>query len=199
VGSGNWIGYYDAQEGREPRELLTEVLRAFDADGRTGRAVDLGCGHGTDSLVLLERGWDVLSIDAQDDAIRRLRAWLTDDVAARSTTVVSPMQVVDLPRADLVFASFSLLFCPPEAFPDLWARIRASLRPGGRFAGELFGDRDTWASDPEMTFHDVDAARALFDGLELESFVEEEEDGEAFEGPKHWHVFHVIAKRTDAG
>lgn len=49
-----------------------------------------------------------------------------------------------------------------------------------------------------MTFHDADAARALFDGLELECFVEEE-DGEAFEGPKHWHVFHVIAKRTDAG
>jgi hypothetical protein len=49
-----------------------------------------------------------------------------------------------------------------------------------------------------MTFHDVDAARAVFDGLELESFVEEE-DAEAFEGPKPWHVFHVIAKRTDAG
>jgi hypothetical protein len=50
-----------------------------------------------------------------------------------------------------------------------------------------------------MTFHDVDAARALFAGLEIESFVEEEEDGEAFEGPKHWRVFHVIPKRTDAG
>ena len=199
MGSGNWIGYYDSQKGREPRELLSEVLRSFDAEGRIGSAVDLGCGDGTDSLALLEHGWDVLSIDAQDDAIRRLRARLTDDVAARSTTVVSPMQAVDLPRADLVFASFSLPFCPPEAFPDLWARIRASLRPGGRFAGELFGDRDTWASDPEMTFHDVGAARALFDGLELESFVEEEEDGEAFEGPKHWHVFHVIAKRPDAG
>ncbi|HEX6580981.1 MAG TPA: hypothetical protein VF195_08930 [Actinomycetota bacterium] len=109
------------------------------------------------------------------------------------------MQAVDLPPADLVLASFSLPFCPPEAFPDLWVRIRGSLRPDGRFAGELFGDRDTWASDPEMTFHDVDAARALFHGLELESFVEEEEDGEAFDGPKHWHVFHVIVKRTDAG
>ncbi len=50
-----------------------------------------------------------------------------------------------------------------------------------------------------MTFHDVEAARALFDGLELESFVEEEEDGEAFEGPKHWHVFHVIARRAGLG
>jgi tellurite methyltransferase len=199
VVSGDWTGYYDAQEGREPRELLTEVLRAFDADDRVGSAVDIGCGDGTDSLALLERGWDVLSIDAEDDAIRRLRARLTDDMAARSTTVVSPMEAIDLPPTDLVFASFSLPFCPPEAFPELWARIRASLRPGGHFAGELFGDRDTWASDPAMTFHDLDAARALFDGLEVASFVEEDEDGESFDGPKHWHVFHVIAKRAESG
>jgi SAM-dependent methyltransferase len=199
VASGDWIGYYDAQEGREPRELLMEVLRASDAEHRVGSAVYIGCGDGTDSLALLERGWHVLSIDAQDDAIRRLRARLTEDVAARSRTVISQMEAVDLPPVDLVFASFSLPFCPPEAFPDLWGRIRASLRPGGRFAGELFGDRDTWASDPEMTFHDVDGARALFDGLELKSFVEEEEDGEAFAGPKHWHVFHVVARRPSPG
>jgi trans-aconitate methyltransferase len=199
VPSADWFGYYDAQEGREPRELLTEVLRAFDAEHRVGSAVDIGCGDGTDSLALLARGWNVLSIDAEDDAIRRLRARLTDDVAARSTTDVSPMEGVDLPPADLVFASFSLPFCPPESFPDLWARIRASLRRGGRFAGELFGDRDTWASDPTMTFQDEDAARALFDGLVVESFVEEDEDGESFDGPKHWHVFHVIARRPGPG
>jgi hypothetical protein len=27
------------------------------------------------------------------------------------------------------------------------------------------------------------------------SFVEEDEDGRAVSGPKHWHVFHVIAAR----
>ena len=48
-----------------------------------------------------------------------------------------------------------------------------------------------------MTFHTEDAARALFDGFEVESFVEEDEDGESFDGPKHWHVFHVIARRPE--
>jgi hypothetical protein len=111
--------------------------------------------------------------------------------------MVSSMESADLPATDLVFASFSLPFCPPAAFPGLWRGIRSALRPGGRFAGELFGDRDTWASDPTMTFHTEDAARALFHGLEVESFVEEDEDGEAFDGPKHWHVFHVIARRPE--
>jgi hypothetical protein len=52
----------------------------------------------------------------------------------------------------------------------------------------------SWASDPDMTFQDARAAKELFEGLEVESFEEEEEDGEAFDGPKHWHVFHVIAR-----
>ena len=174
---------------------MLQVLRSFEVEGRVGSAVELGCGDGTGSVELLTRGWEVLSIDAHDDAIRRLRERIPADAEPRSTTMVSSMESADLPATDLVFASFSLPFCPPAAFPGLWHRIRSALRPGGRVAGELFGDRDTWASDPSMTFHTEGAARALFDGLEVESFVEEDEDGESFDGPKHWHVFHVIARR----
>jgi hypothetical protein len=36
-------------------------------------------------------------------------------------------------------------------------------------------------------------AEALFDGWTVERFEEEENDGEACSGPKHWHLFHVIA------
>lgn len=195
--SGDWVGYYDAQIGREPREVLVRVLERFQREGRVGSAVDLGCGDGTDTVELLNRGWEVVSIDAQGDSIRRVREKIPPEAASRSTTIVSAMEDANLPRADLVFASFSLPFCRPDAFPDLWHRLRSSLYPGGRFAGELFGDRDSWASDPDMTFHDAGAARSLFDGLEVESFEEEEEDGEAFDGQKHWHVFHVIPRRPD--
>jgi tellurite methyltransferase len=194
VSSGDWTGYYDAQGDREPRELLLEALRSFDREGRTGVAVDLGAGQGIESEALVRRGWKVIAVDAEEEGIRRLRE-RAGALATRLRTIVSRMEAVEVPDADLVHASFSLPFCAPDAFPDLWARIRSALRPGGRFAGELFGDRDSWASDPEMTFHDVDAARALFEGMELESFVEEDEDGESFDGPKHWHVFHVIARR----
>ena len=159
--------------------------------------MDLGCGDGTDTVELLNRGWEVVSIDAQEGSIRRVREKIPPEAASRSTTIVSAMEDASLPRSDLVFASFSLPFCRPDAFPDLWDRLRSALYPGGRFAGELFGDRDSWASDPDMTFHDAGAARCLFDGLEVESFEEEEEDGDAFDGQKHWHVFHVIARRPD--
>jgi hypothetical protein len=77
----------------------------------------------------------------------------------------------------------------------VWRRVRGAIRPGGRFAGELLGDRDTWAPEDDTSAFTIDRARALFEGFELEGFEEEEEDGEACSGPKHWHVFHAVARR----
>jgi tellurite methyltransferase len=191
VGDG-WVDYYDGQGDREPRDLLLQALDSFDAEGRVGVAVDLGAGQGFETAELLRRGWEVLAIDAEPDGIRRLLERVGEE--PRLTTLVSPMQDAALPPADLVHASFSLPFCPPASFPGLWDRIRSAIRPDGRFTGELFGDRDTWAStESQMTFFDAAGARALFDGFDVESFVEEEEDDE--EMPKHWHVFHVIARQ----
>lgn len=195
--SGDWVGYYDAQIGREPREVLVRVLERFQREGRVGSAVDLGCGDGTDTVELLNRGWEVVSIDAQGDSIRRVREKIPPEAASRSTTIVSAMEDASLPRSDLVFASFSLPFCHPDAFPDLWHRLRSALYPGGRFAGELFGDRDSWASDPDMTFHDVVPRDLSSTGSRWSRPRKKREDGEAFDGQKHWHVFHVIARRPD--
>ncbi len=61
--SDDWVGYYDAQVGREPRELLMRVLGLFQREGRVGHALDLGCGDGTDTVELLNRGWQVVSED----------------------------------------------------------------------------------------------------------------------------------------
>jgi tellurite methyltransferase len=193
---GDWVGYYEQQGEREPHDLLLQVLALFEEDGRHGLAVDLGCGQGFESAELLRRGWDVIAIDATEEGIRRLRDRVPDSDAPRLRTVVSRMEDVDVPTADLIYASFSLPFCRPAVFPRLWGDIREAIRPGGRFAGELFGDRDTWASSEEdMTFFDIASARALFDGMEFESFVEEENDDQGWDEMKHWHVFHAIARR----
>ena len=190
-----WSDYYEQNEGREPRDRLVEILATYR---EPGRAVDLGCGAGIDTLAMLARGWRVCAIDAEDEAIRRLRARVPSELRDRLETRVSPMEEVALPSADLLHASFSLFFCDPERFADVWRRIGSSLGVGGRFVGELLGDRDTWAPEADISAFTEAQARALFDGWELERFEEEDEDGEACSGPKHWHLFHVVA-RTPAG
>jgi tellurite methyltransferase len=197
LGSSDWTKYYDAV-ALEPRTTLLEALRRFDEEGSRERfAVDLGCGTGGDTVELLRRGWRVLALDGQAEAIDRLRALeLSEGERGRLETRVSRFETTEWPPADLVNSSFALPFCRPGDFPALWERIEHSLRPGGRFSGHLFGDRDEWSNEDDMTFQTRAEAEALLSRFEVELFDEVEEDSETAVGePKHWHFFQVVARR----
>jgi tellurite methyltransferase len=78
----------------------------------------------------------------------------------------------------------------------LWERIPSSLRRGGRFSGQLFGDRDGWAQDPALSFHRRADVEDLLQAFQLERFDEIEQNGRTALGePKHWHVFHIVARK----
>jgi hypothetical protein len=47
-----------------------------------------------------------------------------------------------------------------------------------------------------MTSFSRAEAEKLFEGWTIERFEEEENEGEACSGPKHWHVFHVVARAS---
>ena len=111
-----------------------------------------------------------------------------------TVAVMDLAEVERLPGADLVYSGYSLQYIPPERFRRVWAAIRGGLRPGGLVAVNLLGDRDEWAGTPGETFLAEAEVRALFDGLEIVHFAEEDADGPAYGGPKHWHVFDVIAR-----
>jgi tellurite methyltransferase len=185
-----WVRYYDAT-GDKPRETLLAAMEGF---ATPGVAIDLGCGAGRDTLELLRRGWRVIAIDSEEEAIRRLRAKTGDD--ERLEIQVARYEDATFSSCDLVNASWSLPFCRPEAFGAVWSRIVDAIRSEGRFCGQLFGDRDEWADERDMTFHTCEEAERLFAGFELERFDELDEDGKTALGtPKHWHVFNVVARK----
>lgn len=196
--ASDWTEYYEAA-GDEPRDTLLEALRRFDEEERRERfAVDLGCGTGRDTFELLRRGWRVLALDGTAEAIERLRSRPGPSARQRDRleTLVVSFEEADWPAADLVNSSFALPFCAPGAFPALWRRIEHSLLPGGRFSGHLFGDRDGWSGEDDMTFLTRNEVDALLAGFEVELLDELEEDGSTATGrPKHWHLFHVVARR----
>lgn len=171
------------------------MLNHIDWEGRPrqGRtAIDLGCGAGNDTLELLRRGWNVLSIDGEEASARFLARRVPARHRSSLVSIVAPMEEVELPPADLVYASFSLPFCPPGRFTGLWANIRRAVRPGGHFAGQFFGDRDAWSGNPNLTFHSQEEVRRRARGFQLELLRETLEDGMSFSGPKQWHFFDVI-------
>ncbi len=195
----DWPGYFEAVAGKPARETLLLALDRFDREPSMHGprlAVDLGCGEGRDTAELLRRGWRVLAIDGHPDAFRRLLERADLPHRDRLGTALAPFEGFTVPTCDLVNASFSLPFCPPEAFGALWESIVAAIGPGGRFSGQLFGDRDTWASFPDRSHQTREHALALLDPFELERFDEDEKPGaDAFGTPKHWHVFHVVARK----
>lgn len=189
-----WEDFYNRMQGREPRQLLLDVLEKFPEQA-SFQAIDLGCGDGTETALLLSHGWHVLAVDGESAAIRHLMEKVPKEGQALLQTQVAKFEDVILPPADLIHASFSLPFCHPDHFATFWDKIVRAVKPGGRFAGQFFGVRDSWANEKGMTFHTEEQVLSMFADFELESFQEIDEDGEAASGPKHWHIFAVIARK----
>jgi tellurite methyltransferase len=205
LSSHDWVTYYEAVAGRPPRETLLEALQRFEAEPQPQRerfAVDLGCGEGRDTIELLRRGWQVLAIDGESQGLERLRDRL-EQVGDRPLPAhqlhTHHMRFEDLvlpPVVDLINASFCLTFCPPERFPALWQTITDALVVGGRFAGQLFGDLDSWACYQGRTHHTRQEVETLLRPFVVEYFAEEEHLGKTAKGEeKYWHLFHIVARK----
>lgn len=195
--------YYQAVEGRPPRETLLTALSHFEAEyspgnGRSimGNAVDLGCGNGRDTVELLRRHWRVFAIDGEAEAIARLRQRTDINRTYLETRVQTFESLVLPPDVDLVNASFCLPFCPPQHFAEMWEEIVNALRVGGRFCGHLFGDRDSWASYGDISTHTRKQVEALLSPFAIELLDEEEHPGKTALGEeKHWHLFNFVARK----
>lgn len=194
----DWGAYYRAVEGRPPRETLLRALEQFTTETgfTTGFAIDLGCGDGRDTVELLQRGWRVLGIDGETEAIERLRD-RPDISLAQLETQIMRFEQLQLPDSvDLINASFCLPFCPPDHFPTLWQTIVQALRSGGRFCGQLFGDRDSWAVQPSMSHFTRVQLDELLTPFEVEFLEEEDHPGQTALGEaKHWHIFHLVVRK----
>lgn len=199
-----WGRYYDAVADKPPRPTLLHALDLFAAEGvpAKGRpppfALDLGCGDGRDTVALLRRGWRVLAIDATPEAINRLLARPDLPEGALLEARVERFEDFQPPACELVNASFSLPLCTPEHFPLLWERLAAAIRPGGRFAGQLYGPQDDWTGRG-ITIHDRTAIERLCFGFRAEKLDETIEDGiTALGKSKRWHVFHLVLAKPPA-
>jgi SAM-dependent methyltransferase len=172
------------------------IVRFPEADNASRLAIDLGCGAGSETIALLNLGWEVVAIDQQADALAIVRSLVKPDERSRLRTQAGSFKDVELPPADFIWASFSLPFASPEDFPALWRKIVGSLKPGGRFAGDFFGPRHAWADRKNMNFHTAEQVRSLCDSLMIEYFISEEgEKITATSGPQHWHAYAIVAKK----
>lgn len=188
----DWPAHFELTKDGPPSPLL---VKAMEYVARKGAALDLGDGALKDARFLLGAGFDVTVVDKEPWMARAAEAIASDKLHV----LVSSFAEFDFPKEayELASAMFALPFNPPDTFDAVFQRIKNALVKDGVFCGQFFGVRDGWAGTPSMTFHTKEQAeRLLTDGMELISFVETEKDSRTADGAlKHWHLFHVIARK----
>lgn len=122
-------------------KLAGDVLALLDAQPGE-RIVDLGCGTGHLTAQIADRGAATVGVDASAEMIAKARA-----THPHLRFEVGDGREFDLgPGFDAVFSNAALHWMP--TLPRVFARVRAHLRPGGRFVFEMGGK------------HNLDAIRA---------------------------------------
>ena len=114
---------------RPPNAYLTAEAESL----RPGRALDAGCGHGSDTLWLAARGWEVTAVDFSTTALAHARsaaAALGADVAERIDWVEGDLAswAPEAGRYDLVLSLYVHIAGSVE---ELVRRLAAGVAPGG--------------------------------------------------------------------
>ena len=185
--------FYENTQNALPHKNIIEFLKL---ENKAGKAIELGCGAGRDTIYLIKNGWNVLAID-RENTEELISNKLTAEELKRFRFISQAFEKVQLEENNLVIANFSLPFCSKGYFIEFWNKIVKSIDKDGYFVGNFFGTNDSWTTIKEnMVFLTREQAIELLEPFEILKFKEIEKDGKTGLGKtKHWHIFEIIAKK----
>jgi tellurite methyltransferase len=191
---GRFAAYIEARRFDPPRPLLLKAAALVEPKDH---ALDAGAGALNATKYLLSAGFTYVTALDASPAAQKVAAELPPE---RVTFVLSRFEDFAFPgdAYDLVNAEFSLPFIAPDNFTSVFTRLLTAVRPGGVFTGQLFGPNDSW-NTPEsgMSFYPRQDIEGFLRGFELLQLDEENHPGTTKLGePKHWHIFHILARRS---
>lgn len=151
--------------GTTPPELVEAVTG--DAAPAPGRALELGCGTGTNAVYLARHGWDVVGVDLIDDAVRQARA--KADAAGVRVRLLSGdatrLDDLDVPGPFELFFDLSCYCGIPHHRRDAYAAgLTRRAVPGARLLTFGYGPE---AFPDEISGVTADELRARFPGWDL--------------------------------
>ena len=187
----NWREFVRITSAEPPWPRLVRAAGMFEGPGE---ALDVGPGGGRDTRYLLSQGWRVTAVDASPSAAAALRRLPQQ---RNLQLVLSAIEDFEPASYDLVNAQFSLPFIARAHFDATVRSLRDSVESGGILTATFFGKHDGWnVAGTELNFSTAADIERLFFGWELIELTEVDEDGHTADGaPKHWHIFHLIARR----
>lgn len=156
-----------------------------------GRILELGCGGGHDSEVMLNAGFDVTPTDGSPELARQAEKRLGQPVG------VLLFEDIDFDAAfDGVWANACLLHAPTDTLPTIFRKIHLALRPGGALYASFKTGQAAGADSFGRFFNQPDEAmvrKAMGDGWRSIEMSRRAGSG-YFNLPTDW--LHVLAVKA---
>jgi cyclopropane fatty-acyl-phospholipid synthase-like methyltransferase len=147
------LAYYQKpvwDTGISPPELLSYIT-----NHKPGRALDLGCGTGTNVITLTKSGWQVTGVDFAPHAIR------TAKKKVQKNGIKADLRVEDATRLDSITDSFDLILdigcfhgLSQESRVKYIANLDRLLSPKGTYLLYVFFT-DSGSHGPGVTQEDI--------------------------------------------
>jgi len=144
--------------GISPPELI-EFIKSHPV----GKAIDLGCGTGTNVITLARAGWDVTGVDFAPRAIK------TAITKLKRENIKATLQVGDVTRLDHVTNSFDLALdigcfhgLPSQGKSDYLTQLDRLLAPNGFWLMYGFFNPNPHQSGPGLAETEIDRISTRF-------------------------------------
>ena len=185
--------YYENTKNKLPNKNIQEFI---NMNTKTGKAIELGCGVGSDTVFLIKNNWEVLAID-RENTKKFILDNLNEEEKKRFKFKLGEFENLELEKNDLIVSNYALPFCKKDCFLQVWKNVTNSISKGGYFVGNFFGVNDSWNKvRNDMIFLNKEQVLNLFKSFDIVKFEEIEKDGKSGLGKfKHWHIFEIIARK----
>ncbi len=118
-----------------PGSAESELVQAISTMPDRGRALDLACGSGKDSIYLAQAGFDVIAVDGSIEGLRRCSR-----AAEQASVQISPL-LADLADYQIAANSFELIIMVRYLQRNLFQAIIDGLKNGGHVFIKTFDAR----------------------------------------------------------
>jgi SAM-dependent methyltransferase len=174
----------------DPSAIVVDGVRGLTP----GTALDAGMGQGRNAVYLARQGWSVTGFDLSAEALEAARV-NADAAGVRLERVKASYADFDYgtQRWDVIVLTFAWA---PMDDPAFIARLRTSLREGGRIVFEHFTDDPGHPRPQVMHALAPGQLRELLSGFELERYEEVLDLGD-WGGPDSRLVRAVAVKRDE--
>ena len=190
-----WEGFYNKTLKKNPSLTLRRFfLNNYNENFQGNTAIDLGCGAGNDAEFLISKGFKVTAIDNNEKVKEILESRNLDN--EKLEIIIDDFSKVNLPKTDLVNASFSLHYVKDNFNEFMENLLKNVLNPKGVFCGCILGKEDDW--EGIYTTVEKETLLQYFKDFNIFYFSEEKYYKDTIgqnKKNKFWHVYTVIAQK----